>query len=350
MKEKQPRPFFAATMMSTVPYRDAAKTAEIILKSCPQAPRLPIMTRSFRWLYEGIPCLILDREKKRVFMAPPEQREAEVLEFYDRVENDDLEYFATTVNTAPFYYEILEKLQRADREDLNWVGFQIPGPNVLGATFKQIDGRPCFHHEDLWDILVKAIAMKTRWLEKMIKEALPQIQVIADHPEPTLVSFTSSEGSGSREKIIQGINQAFQGFGGLRWVHCCSNIDWTLLTEAEIDVINFDAFQFADKIALYAKEIQGFLARGGMLGWGIVPVSDDLIAQENVDSLMARLDKGIDLLVQQGVDEELLYTSSWVLTACETSLLSPQQADVAFDLNEKISARMRLRGADKAGG
>jgi len=51
-----------------------------------------------------------------------------------------------------------------------------------------------------------------------------------------------------------------------RWVHCCANIDWSLLTDSDIDVINFDAYMHWDKVSLYS----------------------------------------IDLFVKQGIDEELL--------------------------------------------
>ena len=90
--------------------------ARLIMNHCPEAPRLPIMTRSFRWMYEGLPCLHLDHEKKQVYMLPPKEREAEVLEFYDRVEADDLDYFATSEAAAPFYYRLIEELQKVSRE------------------------------------------------------------------------------------------------------------------------------------------------------------------------------------------------------------------------------------------
>ena len=85
--------------------------------------------------------------------------------------------------------------------------------------------------------------------------------------------------------------------------------------ETNADVINFDAYQHADKVALYAKEFKAFLDRGGMLGWGIVPVIDEVISNENVVSLVDKLERGIDLFVKGGVDETLLASSSWISTS-----------------------------------
>lgn len=341
MPEPKTRPCFTATMMASVPVRDVSRMAQIIINHCPAAARLPIMTRSFRWMYEGLPCLQLDREKKQVYMLPPEERETEVLEFYDRVESDDLDYFATSPAAAPFYYQIIEALQKASRPEMKWIGFQFPGPMVLGDTFRQTNGMPVAQHETLSDIIVKFVAMKSRWLERMLQRAFPDAVVIVDHPEPTLVGFTSALGYGSPERVITHVNEAFAGVQGLRWVHCCSNIDWTLLTKSEIDVINFDAFEYAEKVALYGTEIQRFLEMGGMLGWGIVPVHEDIIMHENADSLSDRLLKGFEMMVNSGVDSDLLAASSWILTSCETSMLSTEQAVRAFGLVEQVSERMR---------
>ncbi len=127
----------------------------------------------------------------------------------------------------------------------------------------------------------------------------------------------------------------------MRWAHCCSNIDWSLLTDSKVDVINFDAYEHAPKLALYGAELQGFLERGGSLGWGLVPVREELIQAEDADSLSGRMREGFDMLVAAGVDRELLAASSWVLTSCETSLLSEEQAERAFGLVGEVSKRMR---------
>ena len=242
-------------------------------------------------------------------MMPPEEREAEVLEFYDRVEADDLDYFfADPVEiTAPFYYRLIEELQKASHTEMRWIGVQFPGPLVLSDTFRQTNGMPVSQHETLSDIIIKYVAMKSRWLEKRLEREFPDALVVVDHPEPTLVGFTSALGHGSPEEVIKCVNESFAGVQGLRWVHCCSNIDWSLLTRAKIDVINFDAYEHAEKVALYSAEIQHFLERGGMLGWGIVPVREDIIVKEDADSLGDRLLKGFEKMVEFGVDSDAFW-------------------------------------------
>ena len=258
------KPKFAATMMAAVPYRDMERAGDVILKNFPEAPCLPVMTRGIKWMLEGIPCVVIDRENRRILLDLFPERESELLEFYDRYIEEDLDYFATTPETAPFFYGMLERLKRSRPPELKWV-------------------------------------------------------------------------------IITAMNEGFVGLTCLTWIHCCANIDWSLLTDSTVDVINFDAYQHSDKAALYAGEFKRFLERGGMIGWGIVPVIDVLLSGETVSGLVDRLQEGIDLFVSKGIDEELLASSSWVLPSCETVLLTNEQSDVALNMTKEISEVMRGR-------
>ncbi len=187
---------------------------------------------------------------------------------------------------------LLDRLKESRPADLKWVRFQTAGPLILGDTIKQMDGNPALHHETLRDILIKGSNIKARWLEKKIKDEIPGVEVIADLPETTLVNFTSAGGTGSREDMVDIINESFRGLTCLKWIHCCANIDWSILTDTETDVINFDAYHHSEKVSLYHREINAFLERGGMIGWGIIPVNEEVISNETVDRLTERLQDG----------------------------------------------------------
>lgn len=343
MKKIFEKPKFTATAMSFVPYRETSRGVEAILKNFPEAPCLPVMTRSIRWMLEGMPCLVFDREKRRILLDLSPAREGELLEFYDRYEANDLDYFAIRPETAPFLYAMIDALKRNRPQGLKWVVFHTAGPLILGDTIKMSDGNPAIHNETLRDMLIKASNIKARWLEKKIRDEVPDVEVVADLPETTLVNFTSAGGTGTREEIIAAINGSFEALDCLTWIHCCANVDWSLLTQTKTDVINFDAYQHADKAALYAKDFKGFLERGGMIGWGIIPVSGELLENETLESLLDRLQKGMDLFVKAGIDENLLASSSWIIPSCETVLLTPDQSDRAFELARAISRTMRVR-------
>ena len=115
------KPNFAASAVASVPYRDMTHCFQVILKNFPEAPFLPVMTRGIRWMLEGIPCIVINREKRQITMAPPEEREDELLEFYDRVDQGDLEYFATTSDTAPFYQAMIDAIKQNPPPELKWI-------------------------------------------------------------------------------------------------------------------------------------------------------------------------------------------------------------------------------------
>ncbi|NIN66688.1 MAG: hypothetical protein GTO63_18770, partial [Anaerolineae bacterium] len=61
---------------------------------------------------------------------------------------------------------------------------------------------------------------------------------------------------------------AIHAQGGLAGVHCEANTDWSLLMETDLDLLNFDAYEHMQALALYPAELRAFLERGGVLAWG----------------------------------------------------------------------------------
>ena len=83
----------------------------------------------------------------------------------------------------------------------------------------------------------------------------------------------------SRENIINYLNEVIDAIkleGALSGIHCCGNTDWSLLTDTKVDIINFDAYEYSEKLALYSDSIESFIKRGGKIAWGIVPSSEKL--------------------------------------------------------------------------
>jgi len=335
------RPRFLPTMTASVPYRHKEKAIEAVLKYFPEAPCIPIMTTSLRWMLEGIPCLTFDRQHKRVVFDIRHEREAELITFYDKYDQEDLDYFKITPEVAPCFYGLLDVLKRSRPESLSCVHFETAGPVLLSDVIKQSNGRSSFFDPTLRDILIKGTRIKSKWILRKITTEVPDVEIVAGHPETTLVNFTSASGSGTRNSIISAIDGGFQDLDCIRCVHCCSNIDWSLLTDSNINMIHFDAYQHTDKLALYHKEIAGFLKRGGMLGWGIVPVVNESFLRESVQTLFEKLSYGIDLFVSKGIDEEELACSSWVLPSCETVMMTPDLSDRAFCAARRISQLLR---------
>ena len=70
---------------------------------------------------------------------------------------------------------------------------------------------------------------------------------------------------------------------------------WQALYDAGADIINFDAFEFGETIAMYPESISEFLNQGRILAWGIVPTSI-AVREQTVDSLAEHFEKLMDHL------------------------------------------------------
>jgi hypothetical protein len=339
MTEFSPR--FMATTLPTVPHRDPVKACRAILEYFPEAPCAPRLSLSARMFMDGMPCLLIDAEKRQ--LRYDLSREEELQRFYERVLSDDVDYFAIDPRHAPGFYALLDLLKQAAPPQLRLIHIQMLGLLTWGLTMTDLSGRPAWYDRTMREVLVNTLIMKTKWQAKKFREVLPQVDFLVTLGEPTLGLMDSPFGSISAEEVIQVLNEFFRQVEGLPCVHCCSNMDWGQLIRSETRVINFDAYQLTDKIALYPREIDGFLEKGGMLAWGIVPVGRETLESESEDRLLERLEEGMELLAGRGIDKQKLLERSFVTPCCTTATLTPEQAERVFQYTKNISHRLRQK-------
>ena len=75
------------------------------------------------------------------------------------------------------------------------------------------------------NILSRDEPAKAKWQERLIKEMLPGVHTLVDFAEPALNVHTSAVGSGSRDEIIDSLNEVLGAVDGFTCIHCCANID-----------------------------------------------------------------------------------------------------------------------------
>jgi hypothetical protein len=222
---------------------------------------------------------------------------------------------------------------------------QVTGPFTLGTNLLDQEGRCSYYDEQLRDVVVKTVAMKARWqLFHMSAFNLPMM-IFLD--EPALLGYGSQTFiTISREDVVQDINEVvavIHGQGALAGVHCEANTDWSLLMETELDILNFDAYDHMDSIALYPAELNLFLSRGGILAWGLVPTLDKAAAAaETVPSLLNRFEEGVNMLVSKGLDRETLLRRALITPSCGAGgVLDEPLAERVLTLLRQLSLMLR---------
>jgi methionine synthase II (cobalamin-independent) len=170
----------------------------------------------------------------------------------------------------------------------------------------------------------------------------PQAIIFVD--EPYMSSFGSAFVSLSEDQVEILLEEVFAGIEGLKGVHCCGNTDWSLLLSTSLDILSLDAYEYAEALALYPDEVGAFLERGGVIAWGIVPASDQVL-EETVDSLVERFHTALELLTAKGLHQDDLLASALITPSCGCGSLTVETAERVLELTGGLSRALRERYA-----
>ncbi len=315
---------FVTTGIGSLPMADPDQAVGFVLDAdldVPFWPQLP--KRSFRELMipqyaEGLPCLRISDEDKRIWLdlTDADARANEIAVFYERYLEGDVELGAISPEHAAGWHRFLDVLKE-DGQSYPYLKGHINCPMTMGLGLNDQDQRAVYYDGDLFDCVVKLLEMKARWQAERLKPYCEQVVMFLD--EPSMAAFgTSAYLSISQEDVTRVVNEVARPLreaGMLVGLHCCGNTDWGMFLDSEIDILNFDAYQFTSALALYPDALKRFFDRGGILAWGLVSTGDDA-GQASVEKLMALWRTGLDALVAKGLDREQLIRRTMLTPSC----------------------------------
>ncbi|MFH0855358.1 MAG: hypothetical protein V1869_02405 [Candidatus Omnitrophota bacterium] len=330
-----------ATGAGSLPFTEAQRALDLVFKYTPNAPFWPqLPKRDFRegmiaQFSENLPCL---RIKGASVVYDGKNREKELEIFYEKVISEDLDYFRISESFALGLHKFYEKLANSDLSKVDFIKIQVTGPFTFLASVSDENGAMLLHDRVFMQAIIKALNMKLRWQIALFRKFDKPIIAFID--EPYLGAFGSAYTPVNREDVVSGLAEFAEGLqaeGILLGVHCCGNTDWSIFTDTPcIELINFDAFSFQDKFILYAENLKGFLKRGGVICWGIVP-TQEFKGGENAQALVAKLKQGIDNLVRKGLEEKLLLNSLMISPSCGLGTFDPAMAERVLQLLSETS-------------
>src|SRR4030066_547100 len=289
---------YHATGIGPLPHQDEKEAFRLILENFPEIPFWPqLPKRSFLegmvvQYSEGFPSLRWNEKEQRVWVDTSGGFDKEIEKFYQHLEGGEIKPFEITRDFAGGLRILKDLTQKDRRKEIKYIKGQIAGPITFGLALTDLEGKSIFYDPTLRDILIKHLSMKARWMEKRFNDLFPGIPTIIFFDEPSLSSFGSAFSGLNREDVVHSLNECFDAVKGLKGTHCCGNTDWSVLLSTHLDILSFDAYGYLETLSLYPKELKAFLERGGILAWGIVPTSEDIL-KENALSLVERFKKGI---------------------------------------------------------
>ena len=340
------------TAIGSLPLTDPAAACRFILDGgidIPFWPQLP--KRGFRELMnpmysEGLPCLRLDEPERKMWFQIGDDLASQLEDFYTKFLEEKPENFLISPQYAQGFYAFMAALKSSGRT-FDCLKGHVTGPltfalgtNAAGPG--KDDLRASYYDEQLRDVVVKGLTQKALWQAEQLRPYAGRVLIFID--EPVLAGFgTSAYLSLTAADVQRDLNEMIDALHAkdvLVGVHCCGNTDWAMLEGTHVDVISFDAHEYARSVSLYPKEVQEFLGRGGALAWGVVPTNEHIV-EETVDTLRKRLDDGFGLLEAKGVKRATILDHCLLTPSCGTGSLSVAETEKVFDLLVKLGRAMK---------
>lgn len=305
----------------------------------PQLPRRSFLENMYAQYSEGLPGVVVDEERRKVFCDTERDLFPEMERVYQAYLDGDPSMARISEDYASGLYRMVEKLAEEKRDHPLLKG-QVTGPVSFGLTVLDEKNKPILYNDELAEAMIRLLNLKARWMEGFLRGTGRARDVLIFFDEPYLVSVGSALVSVDRERVVESLRLCGEGLTCLTGVHCCGNTDWTHLFEAGVRVVSFDAYGYMDSMALYPEELCRFLEGGGVLAWGLVP-NNAQVDEETADSLARRFEEGVSLLASRGVDADLLKERALLTPSCGLEGLSEAQAERAYRLTAELSSLLR---------
>jgi len=285
---------------------------------------------------EGFPGVVVKEDK--IYIDRSQNLDKPLEQLYTAYLENDVDKYPISLDHAVGFHSFLTLTNLAPLA----VKGHVTGPVTWGLTVTDDSGKGILYDDILGDAVPKLLRLKAAWQEKQLRQICRNTIIFVD--EPYMSAFGSVSVMLSREKVISLLEEVFGGISGLKGVHCCGNTDWSILLDTSVDIVSFDAYNYAQSLSLYPAEAKKFLDRKGTIAWGIVPNEEDSLARESAASLKDRLEEAMAPFTRQGIRfkqliEQGLLTPSCGLAALPTDEAAARALQLLTGLSEKIRKR-----------
>jgi methionine synthase II (cobalamin-independent) len=325
----------------SLPHTNAEAACRLALSTLdiptwPQLPRRSFLENMYVQFSERFPGVVVKNE--RIYIDRERDLDPELERLYIAYLMNDLEYAAISSEYAAGLYCFLDM----DEDHPPIVKGQVAGPVSWGLMVADQNRKPVLYDDIRAEAVAKHLRLKATWMEQELRKLSPQTIIFVD--EPYMSSFGSAFVSLNREQVITAMEEVFAGIEGLKGVHCCGNTDWSLLLSTTVDILNLDAYEYAEALALYPDKVSEFLGRGGIIAWGIVPANEQ-VHEETVDSLSERFHQALALLTDKGLHQDDLLSSALIMPSCGCGSLPVKTAERVLELTGELAAALQERYA-----
>ena len=199
-------------------------------------------------------------------------------------------------------------------------------------------------------LFIQSVCVKALWAIEKIKEANPTTVPLIMLEEPLYGRL----GDIKRENeditvdlvtaLFSRVVEKLKESGAQVGVQCLEKCDWKIPINAGIDLISFDAYNNPNNLTIIPEQITEFIARGGKINWGIVPVTNEtLVKSLNIEDVTKRLFATFEALIIAGVSEPFVYNSAFVSIQGDIDRLPIIFGEKAIILANQLSKRIPVK-------
>jgi hypothetical protein len=341
MRSVLPPPVSLATGIGALPHTDPKTACDKVLTIYPDIPYIPTLPN--RGLLETIvfndsnrlPGKVIEDGKLKVDRCSRDIA-AEMEQVYlDFMEQNTAQYAIT-----PEYASCFTEMAGRDFSGSLFLKCQVTGPVTFGMQVVDDQRRPIYYDDQFADVLSKMIALRVRWAEKEMSTFPGVKKTLVVLNEPYLATLGSSVVPIRKELVLSGWDDISGMVEGGLGIHCCSNTDWEFVMDLFPSVISFDAFSGAKEFLLYLDRAIGYMEKGGIIAWGIIPSQPELFSAGGPEDWFAKF-TAIREQVTASCSEELFFRQSVITPACGIQSGDPAMAEQIMRASKDLSDRIR---------
>lgn len=339
--------------LGSLPYENIESATRMMAKLFERMPFLPVLPKIdsedtiVRRTLGNIPGVKI--KDRKVALKTGSARYKQELAHLDKAFNnpikENLEPYAIESFFMDKYLHFIKKF-RSPNACIN-----LLGPFTISQMLMSVAEEQMLADKSFRKLFIQSVCVKALWAVNQMKEFYPAVEPVIILEEPLLGQL----GNIKREnedvtvelvtnmftRVIEKIKES----GAVVAIQCMEKCDWKIPINAGADIISFDAYNNPNNLCIITDTVTEFIARGGKINWGIVPVmTEALVKKNNIDYVFSRLTATMEGLVLAGVSEKLVYNSALVSIQGDTEKLPLIFAEKAVILATQLAKRIPVKG------
>lgn len=337
--------------VGSLPYNDIQPCKKMMLRlyeKLPFLPELPLIDKEdniIQRTFNNLPGLMM-KEGKLILQENNSENFGRAMIHFEKIFNSqDINDFQDFSFNPPFmniYEAMLEKFLP------EYTVIHLIGPFSFANMVFNINASLLLTDRFYRKYIIQAISVKALWFIHKVKSISPKTKPIIMFNEDSLYKFGTLKRTNeyiTNDIVTELLYKVFQRIkkeGAIIGVQSFGKCNWQLVLDTNlVDIISIDAYNNPRNLNILAQSVNNFLAKGGYINWGIIPVMNETVIRTlNIEQAYSKFVSTVEELASNGVSADLLYKNSTVSVQGDLSKFPILFAEKALILTKQLSDKI----------